>query len=691
MADALIELFSEEIPARMQKSALQTLTERVEKELKEARLEHDAIKGFMTPRRLALHISGLPAVQPDIEIERKGPKVGAPEQALQGFCRSAGLEPDQLEKRTVGKDEFYFSVSSQKGQPTSAALKDIFETAITNFPWPKSQHWGSYDMTWVRPLKRIMCLLDAEVIPVQLGHITASNITEGHRFLSEGEIVIAHPNEYEATLKEHKVVADAQTRREWILGDAAKAAGEKGLSIKADDALLDEVTGLVEWPVCLLGEYDKDFLKLPPEVLVLEMKHHQKYFACMNDKAELSNHFLVVSNMAAADGGKAIVNGNQRVIRARLSDGQFYWDQDQKKPLASFNDALDKMIFHAKLGSIAKKVERITSLSTFLSVFIPHANLSTVERAAELAKSDLVSGMVGEFPELQGIMGRYYAKAQGEDADVAEAIAEHYKPQGADDSLPETPAGLAVSLADKFDSLAGLFAAGEKPTGSKDPFALRRMALGILRIILDNKLRIPLTIAFDNALSRYPKAVTKTLGKEAVTNELTSFFRDRLKVILKSNDVRHDVIECIFADAKADDIVQLVSRIYAVEDFIKTDDGTNLLAGYRRAANILNKEEEKDNTSYDGDVEADDLTEAAEKALLEALEKIEEPVEQAFEKEEYENAMKQLASIRPPLDAFFDDVIVNDDDTEKRANRLALLAKLRLTLERIGNLSLIEI
>ena len=385
------------------------------------------------------------------------------------------------------------------------------------------------------------------------------------------------------------------------------------------------------------------------------------------------------------------MNGNQRVIRARLSDGQFYWDQDQKKPLASFNDALDKMIFHAKLGSIAKKVERITSLSTFLSVFIPHANLSTVERAAKLAKSDLVSGMVGEFPELQGIMGRYYAKAQGEDADVAEAIAEHYKPQGADDSLPETPAGLAVSLADKFDSLAGLFAAGEKPTGSKDPFALRRMALGILRIILDNKLRIPLTIAFDNALSRYPKEVTKTLGKEAVTNELTSFFRDRLKVILKSNDIRHDVIECIFADAQADDMVQLVSRIYAVEDFIKTDDGANLLAGYRRAANILSKEEEKDNTSYDGDVEADDLTEAAEQTLLEALEKIEEPVKEAYENEEYENAMKQLASIRPPLDAFFDDVIVNDDDTEKRTNRLALLAKLRSTLGRIGNLSLIEI
>jgi len=422
------------------------------------------------------------------------------------------------------------------------------------------------------------------------------------------------------------------------------------------------VTGLVEWPVCLLGEYDEEFLKLPPEVLVLEMKHHQKYFACLNDKAELSNHFLVVSNMAATDGGKAIVNGNQRVIRARLSDGQFYWDQDQKKPLASFNDALDKMIFHAKLGSIAKKVERITSLSTFLSVFVPHANLSTVERAAELAKSDLVSGMVGEFPELQGVMGRYYAKAQGEDADVAEAIAEHYKPQGADDSLPSTPAGMAVALADKFDSLAGLFAAGEKPTGSKDPFALRRMALGILRIILDNKLRIPLNIAFDNALSRYPKAL-----------------------------VKDDVIECVFADAKADDMVQLVSRIYAVDDFIKTDDGANLLAGYRRASNILGKEEEKDNANYESNVEASELSETAEKALFEALEKIEAPVKQTFEKEEYEKAMLLSASVRAPLDAFFEDVIVNDENAKKRANRLQLLAKLRSTLGQIGNLSLIEI
>ncbi len=690
MTDALIELFSEEIPARMQKSALKTLTERVEKGLKEARLEHADIKGFSTPRRLALHISGLPSIQPDIEIERKGPKVGAAEQALQGFCRSAGLGLDQLEKRVVGKDEFYFAVSSQKGQPAATALKDVFETVITNFPWPKSQHWGAYDMTWVRPLKRILCLFDSDIIPVQLGHITASNITEGHRFLSKGEITINHPNDYEKTLREHKVVADAETRRQWILGDAAKAAGEKGLSIKADDGLLDEVTGLVEWPICLLGEYDKEFLKLPPEVLVLEMKHHQKYFACLNDKAELSNHFLVVSNIAANDDGKAIINGNQRVIRARLSDGQFYWDQDQKKPLASFNDALDKMIFHAKLGSIAKKVERITSLSTFLSVFVPHANLSTVERAAELSKSDLVSGMVGEFPELQGIMGRYYAKAQGEDADVAEAIAEHYKPQGADDSLPLTPAGMAVSLADKFDSLAGLFAAGEKPTGSKDPFALRRMALGILRIILDNKLRIPLNIAFENTLSRYPKAVTKEVGKEVLVAELITFFRDRLKVILKSNNIRHDVIECVFADTNADDVVQLVSRIYAVDDFIKTDDGGNVTAGYRRATNILSKEEEKDKKTYDGDVDAIHLNEIHEKALYDALMVAEGEVISALKDEQFDMAMKAVAQVRKPLDDFFEHVMVNADDTYTRKNRLELLAKLRDMLKHIGNFSLIE-
>ncbi len=699
MATFLLELFSEEIPARMQTQAADELSTRLQKALEEARLEHGQVKTYVTPRRLAVQMEGLPAVQPDREVEKKGPKVGAPQGAVDGFCRSVGLDVEQLEQRSIGKDQFYFAVTQEKGKPTGEALKEIAEAVIASFPWPKSQRWGAYPLTWVRPLRTILCLFDAQVIPVRFGHISASNITYGHRFLAPDAITITTPAAYEAALEKAHVIADAAKRKEVIRTQAIASASAKGVTLRLDEGLLEEVTGLVEWPVCLMGQFDEKYLSLPPEVLILEMKHHQKYFACYgggsgHERAaapeQISRHFLLVSNMVTADGGAAIVHGNQRVLRARLDDGRFYWEHDRDTPLQNWKPALEKMIFHARLGSVAEKADRIAALAPLLAVFVPHANLTRAARAGALCKSDLVSGMVGQFPELQGVMGRYYALAQNEDGEIADAIRDHYKPAGADDAVPAQPVSVVVALADKLDSLVGLFAIGEKPTGSKDPFALRRAALGIIRIIFENQLRLPLRIALDHTVKHYPKALFKEQGKETLIEELLAFFSERLKVLLKADGVRHDLIEAVFDGGREDDLVRLVARVRALEGFLGSADGANLLTAYTRASNIVTKEEKKDGVRYSGKVDEYLLQEAAEKALYGALEQLADAIDGALKKEDFAGAMTAVAALRAPVDSFFEQVMVNAENAGLRRNRLHLLSYIRSSLDALANFARIE-
>ncbi len=691
MTDLLFELFSEEIPARMQAQASEELVKRLTAALDENRLEYGEITPFVTPRRLAVKVSDMADTQPDREVERKGPKVNAPEGAISGFCRSVGMEVGDLEVRSKGDDEFYFAVIREKGKSAAVALKDILEALLADFPWPKSQRWGDYGMHWVRPLRNIMCLFGDEVVPVQFGHLSANNITFGHRFLAPDPIVIDLPKNYESKLEAAHVVACADKRRDAIAEQAAAAALKQGISIKPDDGLLAEVNGLVEWPTCLIGQFEEDFLALPPEVLILEMKHHQKYFACLDGESKLSRYFLLVSNMVAKDDGAKIVHGNQRVLRARLEDGRFYWEQDKHKPLEAWRPALEKMIFHAKLGSVAEKADRIASLAAFLAIYVPHANLEKAGRVAKLCKSDLVSGMVGEFPELQGVMGRYYALEQGEEADVADAIRDHYKPAGAEDDVPNQPLGITVALADKLDSLVGLFAAGEKPTGSKDPFALRRAALGIIRIIFDNQLRLPLKLAIENAMSKYPSSLFKGQDKDALVQELLGFFSDRIKVLLKEDGVRHDLIEAVFDGGSEDDIVRLVARVRALEAFLVTDDGANLLAAYTRAGNIVAKEEKKDNVAYDKErPDADLLIEDPEKELFEVVERLWDELDTLIGNEDDDATMKALVSLRAPVDTFFEEVTVNAEDADTRRNRLRMLANVRTLMNRVANFKMIE-
>ncbi len=690
MPDLLLELFSEEIPARMQSQASAELTARLTKALSEAQLAHGVVKSFVTPRRLAVSIAALPATQPDREMERKGPKTSAPQGAVDGFCRSVGLEASQLEKRMLGKDEFYFAVTQEKGKPTAQALVPIIEAILASFPWPKSQRWGAYDLQWVRPLRAILCLLGSEVVPVGFGHITAGNITYGHRFLAPDAISISDPAAYEAALEKAHVIADAARRKTIIREQAQAQAKAKGVELHMDEGLLEEVTGLVEWPVCLMGQFDEQYLALPPEVLILEMKHHQKYFACYGNSEALSRYFLITSNMVAKDGGAAIIGGNQRVLRARLDDGRFYWEHDKSTPLSDWKPGLEKMIFHAKLGTVAEKSERIAALSAQLAAYVPQANAKKAERAGQLSKCDLVSGMVGQFPELQGVMGRYYALEQKEDADIADAIRDHYKPLGADDDAPTAAISVTVALADKLDSLVGLFAIGEKPTGSKDPFALRRAALGVIRIIFSNHLRLPLRTALQHAIKQYPKTLFKEKNAQTATDELMEFFSDRLKVALKNEGMRHDLIESVFEGGKEDDFLRLRTRLNALESFLASDDGTNLLTAYGRASNIVAKEEKKDGKRYDGKIDKKLLTEAAEEALYLALQKVEGTVAAAMQKEDYAAAMSAVATLRLPVDLFFEQVLVNAEDPSIRANRLYILSFIRRNLEAIANFSLIE-
>ena len=710
MTDLLLELFSEEIPARMQAGASEAFGRALAEKLKEARLEFSAIVPFSTPRRIAFRVEGLPSVQPDISVEKKGPKTSAPQAAIDGFLKSSGLTLDQLEKRGEGKDETYFAMIHQKGQPTADALKPIIESIIVGYTWPKSMRWNNRDTVWVRPLHTILCIFDGTVVQVQFGHISAGNVTRGHRFLAPDGIKITDAQQYETLLEKAFVIASREKRREYIANNAAKVAGEQGLTVKADEGLLDEVTGLVECPVVLLGSIDAQFMDLPPEVLSTVMKQHQKYFTVLKKDGTIAPHFITVANMKADDGGKRIIAGNERVLRARLSDGRFFWDQDRKKTLDEWNRGLSDVVFHAKIGTVAQKVERITTLAVQLAEYVPGADKKLVARAAELCKADLVTGMVGEFAELQGLMGRYYAQGQKEDAAVADAIRDHYSPQGPNDSCPSAPVSICVALADKIDTLTSMFAIGEKPTGSKDPFALRRAALGIIRIILENGIRIPLNNLFQNHLSLVENDVMGTFSKwasdttasdvlknmahtDVVIKLLLDFFSDRLKVSLKDKGVRHDLISAVFDGGNEDDLVRVVARVKALENFLATEDGSNLLAASKRANNIIlseAKKEKKDAGEYAGNVEKSKLTEQAEILLFERMEERKGPFGAALKNEEFEKAMGEIATLRQSVDSFFDKVIVNDKEAEIRLNRLRLLSTLNGELNRIANFSLIE-
>ena len=687
MPNLLLELLTEEIPARMQARAAEDLARLAGEKLTAAGLASTAIRSYVTPRRLVLAIDGLPDAQPDVTEERRGPRVGAPENAVQGFLKSAGIASlAECEQRDTGKGVFYFAVVKRAGKPTAEVLPELLRAALLDLPWPKSMRFPAASFRWVRPIERVLCLLGNAVLPIALDGIPAGDSTRGHRFLSPDSFAVRDFADYQAKLRTAHVILDPAERRAAIADALKKSAKSAGLTLKDDPALLDEVTGLVEWPVVLVGSIDPASMKLPPEVLTTSMRAHQKYFACLDAKGELAPRFLIVSNMVTKDGGKAVVAGNERVLRARLSDARFFWEQDRKLPLSSRVPKLRERVFYKGLGTMEDKVTRLQALAVELARYIPGDHAEAVRSAAFLAKADLSTGMVGEFPELQGIMGRYYALHDGEEKAVADAIAEHYSPLGPHDRCPTAPVSVAVALADKIDSLVGFFSIGETPTGSKDPFALRRAALGAIRLILENALRIPLRTAFARSFD---------LGRDGgfardPGDELLAFFADRLKVHLREKGVRHDLITAVFALAGEDDLVRLLSRVAALGKFLATDDGGNLLVAYRRAANIVRIEEKKDKVNYDGPADRKLLQMPEEKALAERLGSAAAKAGEALKREAFDDAMAALATLRGPVDEFFDRVTVNCEDRGLRANRLRLLSEIRATLNAVADFSEIE-
>ncbi len=697
MPELLIELLSEEIPARMQAKAADDFKRLVCKGLTDARLAFESAEAFVTPRRLALVVEGLPVQQPDEKKERKGPRVGAPEKAIEGFLKSAGLHSvDQCEVREIKGAEFYFVVSEEQGRSTGSAIADILPGIVWSFPWPKSMRWPQGQGGYVRPLHNILLIFNGVPLNFMAGvrteggsSIPVNNITRGHRFLAPDSFEVRDFADYKKKLKAAKVILDPAERRAVIAKQAKQKATRAKLAVRDDPALLDEVTGLVEWPVVLMGRIEDQFMDLPPEVLTTSMRAHQKYLALTDESGALANRFLVVANMETADRGKAIAAGNERVLRARLADARFFWDRDRKERLSARTPRLGQIVFHAKLGTLDEKIDRVQALATEIAGHIEGADKDRVRSAARLCKADLVTGMVGEFPELQGIMGRYYALADGEHAEVAEAIAEHYAPQGPNDTCPSAPVSVALALADKIDTLVGFWAIDEKPTGSKDPYALRRAALGVIRLIVENGLRLPLKDVFERAFQGGPNLVQG--GWDRVTRDLLDFFADRLKVVLRERGVRHDLIAAVFAVGGEDDLVRLLARVDALAAFLKTEDGAHLQVAYQRAANIVRIEEKRDKQRYNGaELVIDQLVEEAERTLGMRVFDSEAEAEKALAAENFTAAMAALAKLRKPVDDFFDRVTVNTENPELRVNRLRLLARIGATLDRVADFSKIE-
>lgn len=682
MPELLLEILSEEIPARMQARTADDLKRLVTMGLKDAGLEFSSAESYVTPRRLALVVDGVPDKQPDVSEEKRGPKIDAPEKAVNGFKGS--LPNDAvIEERETPKGTFLFATIDKKGAATADVLPGVVEKALAGLPWPKSMRWGTRPERWVRPMHSIICLFDGADAVVTFGDVASGTTTVGHRFLAPDPISVSSFADYKQKLLDAKVMLDPVDRRSKIETDATALAEKAGVTLKDDPGLLDEVTGLIEWPVVLMGTIEDQFMDLPDEVLITSMRSHQKYFACLNADGSLANKFIVVANTETADGGAQIVAGNERVLRARLSDAKFFWDQDRAQTLESRVGALKDRVFHAKLGNLLEKVDRVEKLAVEISKYVDGADAEKVARAARLAKADLSTGMVGEFPDLQGLMGQYYAVNDGEDAAVATAIKEHYSPVGPNDACPTAPVSVCVALADKIDSLVGFFAIDEKPTGSKDPFALRRSALGVIRLVLENDLRVSLTEIF--------AASHRQLGVGGNPSaDLLSFFADRLKVHLKERGTSHDLIDAVISQGAEDDLVRLIKRVDALQDFLATEDGKNLLAGWRRAANILRIEEKKDDTRYESEADAALFAEDEERALANQLVTVAPDVTDAVAEERFQDAMQAIAGLRAPVDAFFDQVTVNADDPALRVNRLKLLNGIRSALDDVADFSKIE-
>lgn len=685
MPDLLIELFSEEIPARMQAKAREDLKKLVTDGLVEAGLTYASAGALSTPRRLCLTIDGLTAQSQPVREERKGPKTDAPEKALEGFLRSTGLTLDQLEIRDDKKGQVYFAVVEKPGRSAAEIIAEVLESTIRNFPWPKSMRWGTGSLRWVRPLHSILCILSdeggAEVVDLDVDGITSGNTTRGHRFMAPAEFSVTSFEDYTIKLKAAKVVLDSAEREAMIWSDASNMAFARGLELVEDKGLLAEVAGLVEWPVVLLGDIAEDFLGLPPEVLQTSMKEHQKFFSVRNPKTGRIEAFVTVANRETADHGATILKGNLKVLFARLSDAKFFWENDLRMVkadgLEGMAAGLSNVTFHNKLGSQADRITRIAALAAELALTVG-ADSALATQAAKVAKADLRSAMVGEFPELQGVMGGYYARAQGLPEAVAEACKGHYAPLGPSDAVPTEPVSVAVALADKIDTLTGFWAIDEKPTGSKDPFALRRAALGVIRLVLTNDLRISLQETFEKANS------------DANAQDLLTFFHDRLKVFLKDQNIRHDVIDAVLAMGGNDDLTLVVKRAQALEATLKTEDGANLIQGYKRAANILAQAEEKDGVEYSFGAEIKFAETDEERALFAALEAAEAIIAPAMKDEDFAAAMSAMASLRAPIDAFFTAVQVNAESEIVRRNRLNLLSKIRQICLSVADLAKIE-
>lgn len=706
MPDLLLELRSEEIPARMQRRAADDLRKLVTDALVERGFLYDGAKAFATPRRLALHVAGLPPRGKDVREERKGPRVGAPDGAVQGFLKSAGLA--SLDQATIVSDpkkgEFYVAIIEKPGRETLDVLAEILPQIVRSFPWPKSMRWGKASaqpgsLRWVRPLQSIVATFGPEtetpdVVPFDVDGIVAGTTTYGHRFLAPDAIEVRRFDDYVAALERAKVVLDADRRKDIILHDARDLAFARGLELVEDEGLLEEVVGLVEWPVVLLGTFDPAFLDIPAEAIRATIKANQKCFVLREPGAErLAPAFILTSNLVASDGGLAITAGNERVVRARLSDAKFFWETDKAIELEDWLPKLDSIVFHEKLGTQGERVKRIAALARELAPLVG-ADPDLAERAARLAKADLVTEMVGEFPELQGLMGRKYAALQGENPSVAAAVEDHYKPVGPSDRVPTDPVAVAVALADKLDTLVGFWAIDEKPTGSKDPYALRRAALGVIRLINERQVKLPLLKYFDTAdfgFSQKSVAAPEKLEDQYLP-DLLAFFADRLKVYLRDQGARHDLIDAVFALPGQDDLLMVVRRVEALGKLLETDDGKNLLAGYKRAANILRIEEKKDGRSYEAvpDAALAARGELEERALSEALVAARSAASAAVEREDFAGAMQALSTLRAPVDAFFEKVTVNSDDPALRENRLALLNALRAATREVADFSRIE-
>jgi glycyl-tRNA synthetase beta chain len=685
MPDLLLELFSEEIPARMQARAAEDLKTIVTGKLVDAGLVYEGARAFATPRRLALTIQGLPVRQPDLKEEKKGPRVGSPEKAIEGFLKSAGLA--SIKEATIQKDpkkgDFYLALIEKPGRPAIEVLSEMLPVVIRTFPWPKSMRWGSGKLTWVRPLHSIVATFGPEteepdVVPFQVESIAAGRVTRGHRFLAPDPIEVTRFDDYVAKLARAKVVLDPERRKEQILADAKNLAFAQGFELVEDKPLLDEVAGLVEWPVVLMGAFDRDFLAIPPEVIRTTIRNNQKCFVLRDPQtAQLVDKFILVANIEAPDGGKAIVAGNERVIRARLADAKFFYETDLKTRLEERLPKFEHIVFHEKLGTQAERIVRIERLAVELAPVV-RADVDKVRRAARLSKADLLTDVVGEFPELQGLMGRYYAEAQDEDEAVAHACEDHYKPKGPDDLVPADPVSIAVALADKLDILVSFWSIDEKPTGSKDPYALRRAALGVIRILLDNGIRLPLLPAFGRTLA------------QGASTDLLAFFADRLKVQLREQGARHDLVDAVFSLAGQDDLLLIARRVEALGNFLDTEDGKNLLAGSKRAANILRIEEKRDGATFTGAPDPQLYRDAEEWALAKAIDAAKSEASAAVAREDYEAAMRGMAKLRPHVDAFFDKVTVNTDDKPVRANRLRLLNEIRAATLAVADFSRIE-